>query len=960
MKKSSIIIALSMMITLLFSCSSAPDVAQQLNERAYSFHYSSLDSVSVYADSAYQSSFSDDDRAEALNHKAFVLLQKMQYDEAELLLDTVNMLTDNQVELLVSDVQRMRIYQRRSLNKEFYDARQSALQRILRIDEDKEMLDAHLRHRLIYARSEFHMVSSAYFYYVSFTAEQESEMDMIDADELRRYDQQQYLAYLYYAKGVNTEMCISVSRNTPYIYWLANSLQDHALIIMSHSPGQALSEALLATDLFATYGDTYQLSGTMVTLSKCYFELGHYEEALKVLNQSIEDHPSIMHAPGILSTIYEQLSITWAALGDKSKSDEYRNNYLDLHDQTRQDKFLESRADMYRQASKQLDYTLYFLIAAIVVLVLALLLFSHLSRKEKPNAELMKIQDELDETIEEQEVMRHKLRQSIQQFEDNRAKVSQLMALSPLIGRMHNAAQRGDMNDYVSELVDKIEGDNDFLTNWIQLRKGSLNVVVESFELQQLFDIISRTSGSMSLKGITLHVNQTEAVVKADKMLTLFMLNTLCDNARRYTPDGGTITVSAHSTDDYVEVSVSDTGCGIEEDKLPAIFSHGIQHGHGFGLMNCKGIMEKYRKMSSIFSVCSINVESRVGEGSRFFFRLPKGIMRLLLVLFSMIIPSLSSAQDYDKASLYADSAYYSNIDATYGRTIIMADSCLKFISPDLHLIGNIEDVPLEVQWYRKSHAGNDSIKFAILLDVRNEAAVAALAQQNWTLYHYNNNVYTKLYHEMSADETLATYCADMQRTQHDRHVAIVLLLIVLFCIIPAWYGLYYRRRLHRRYRSINDLKDTYALESEVLRRLELEHSSLHVANNITENMLSTIKHETMYYPSRIRQLLRQGDHDQLCEVIAFYNELYSTLMEVLVHNADSTHLTESQLNELLQDTLKRVGDTPTQIDRAVITQIVRDLGELRHNHRAGVRFGDDGKIEVIGTPPDLPQGEEK
>lgn len=947
MKTSKVVIALSMMIALLFSCSSASNDASRINEKAYSFHYSSLDSVSVYADSAYRVAVHADDKAEALNNKAFVLLQKMQYDEAELLLDTINLITDNQVELLVSDVQRMRIYQRRSLNKEFYDARQSASVRLRRIDEDKEMLNDHLRKRLIYARSEYHMVSSAYFYYVSFTNEQEAEMNMIDADKLRRYDQQQYLAYLYYAKGVNTEMCITVSRNTPYIYWLANSLQDHALIIMSHSPGQALSEALLATDLFATYGDTYQLSGTMVTLSKCYFELGHYEEALKVLEQSIEEHPTIMYAPGILSTIYEQLSITWAALGNKSKSDEYRNHYLDLHDQTRQDKYLESRADMYREASKQLDYTLYFLIGAIIVLVLALLLFSHLSRKEKPNAELLKIQDQLDETIEEQEVVRHKLRQSIQQFEDNRAKVSQLMALSPLIGRMVNAAQRGNMDDYVSELVDKIESDNDFLTNWIQLRKGSLNVVVESFELQQLFDTISRTSASMALKGITLNVCQTDAVVKADKMLTLFMLNTLCDNARRYTPEGGEITVSAQDTNDYVEISVSDTGVGIEEEKLPAIFSHGIQHGHGFGLMNCKGIMEKYRKMSSIFSVCDMRVESKVGEGSRFFFRLPKGIVRLILAFFTMLLPTMTSAQDYEKANQYADSAYYSNIDATYARTIVMADSCLKFISPDLHLIGNIEDVPLEVQWYRKSHTGNDSIKFAILLDVRNETSVAALAQQNWTLYHYNNNVYTKLYHEMSADETLATYCADMQRTQNDRHVAIVLLLLVLFCILPAWYGLYYRRRLHKRYSSINELKETLAQESETLRCLELELSSLHVANNITENMLSTIKHETMYYPSRIKQLLKQNDKEQLCEVLAFYAELYSTLMEALVHNADSTHLTESQLREMLDENLKRAGDAPTQIDKAVITQIVRDLGALRHDHRAGVIFKEDGKIEV-------------
>ena len=39
--------------------------------------------------------------------------------------------------------------------------------------------------------------------------------------------------------------------------------------------------------------------------------------------------------------------------------------------------------------------------------------------------------------------------------------------------------------------------------------------------------------------------------------------------------------------------------------------------GSGFGLMNCKGIIEKYKKTNPIFNVCLFNVESALGKGSR-------------------------------------------------------------------------------------------------------------------------------------------------------------------------------------------------------------------------------------------------------------------------------------------------------------------------------------------------------
>ena len=88
--------------------------------------------------------------------------------------------------------------------------------------------------------------------------------------------------------------------------------------------------------------------------------------------------------------------------------------------------------------------------------------------------------------------------------------------------------------DYIRELTDKINEQNDLLTQWIQLRQGELNLHIESFPLQPLFELVNRGRASFDMKGVTLIVEPTEAVVKADRVLTLFMLNTLAAGKRLY------------------------------------------------------------------------------------------------------------------------------------------------------------------------------------------------------------------------------------------------------------------------------------------------------------------------------------------------------------------------------------------------------------------------------------------
>ena len=952
---------------LLFSACSPTDrpSVDMLNSQSYAYHYRNIDSVQACAQRAYDLAEGyDAGRAEALNNLAFVRIVRMAYDDAEALLNEIPELTDNQLELLVCYVQQMRLCQRRSRNKDFYDYRERANGCMERINEERGSLTERQQQRLLYAETEYAIVNSTYYYYVGLERQSIEALRAINPDEVQR-DTAQYLNYLYNigAGGILTEgtqqeitqrefdhlmRCFLTSRQAGYPYFAANALEalsEHLMepetrvqLMADNLPAvkfinpEGVADEMLAGWLaenslwqFSDYGDVYQTAGAYRTLASCYRQIGDYESALYHLEQALSDS-AIYQAPDLVASIREQLSVAYAAINDKASSDENRNTYLDLMTDTRQDRELEARASQYERSVTQLNWMLGAVVAAILLLLFLLWLFNHLNRKQKKDAGMEAL---LEERQDEVAMSRLRLEDNERRNLEQRAKISLVSTITPLIDRMLYAtrhlgqAQQQENLSYIRELTDQINDYNEILTHWIQLRQGELNLKIETFPLQQLFDILAKGRRSFEMKGIRLEVQPTEAQVKADRVLTLFMLNTLADNARKFTRADGQVIVSATEAEQYVEISVSDTGKGMTPEQLAHLFdakpiidddgdaahkSQGSPTSHGFGLLNCKGIIEKYRKISKIFSVCAISAESEVGQGSRLWFTLPKGVARLLLcgiLSVCCLMPgsvqaqtsvSAPQADDLRRAADYADSAYFSNIDGTFERTLSFADSCLYYLNRHYHKTrpegshpllrqGNLSLTAPEIEWLHDSLRVN----YDIILDIRNESAVAALALHEWQLYTYNNKIYTQLYKELSADNTLADYCRAMQQSQTNKRIAIILLLLMLISIPPAYYLLYYRHRLYERFFVEREQRSSLEMMDDELRRIELETNRLHVSNAVLDNCLSTLKHETMYYPSRIRQLVDQGDDRSLAEVTAYYRELYGILSSQAMSQVEGT-----------------------------------------------------------------------
>jgi signal transduction histidine kinase len=112
-----------------------------------------------------------------------------------------------------------------------------------------------------------------------------------------------------------------------------------------------------------------------------------------------------------------------------------------------------------------------------------------------------------------------------------------------------------------------------------------------------------------------LHTPDKILEIKGNRELLHILFFNLVNNALKYTPEGGRITIRQLEESGQAVVEIEDTGIGIKEDLLPEIFTRfkKFQEGEnsfGLGLALVKKIADYHR--------FTIEVQSRAGEGSRF------------------------------------------------------------------------------------------------------------------------------------------------------------------------------------------------------------------------------------------------------------------------------------------------------------------------------------------------------
>jgi signal transduction histidine kinase len=143
-----------------------------------------------------------------------------------------------------------------------------------------------------------------------------------------------------------------------------------------------------------------------------------------------------------------------------------------------------------------------------------------------------------------------------------------------------------------------------------------------------IISVVAEQRPAIEDKHITLDIKQPNhpVLLSADEEKLYMAIGNLLDNARKYTPESGTIKLKTRAGRESVVVEITDSGIGINEDELEHIFDRfqragtamsGNVEGTGLGLYLARSIAELHQG--------TIEVTSTPGRGSQFTMTLPTG-----------------------------------------------------------------------------------------------------------------------------------------------------------------------------------------------------------------------------------------------------------------------------------------------------------------------------------------------
>ncbi|MBI4656524.1 MAG: GAF domain-containing sensor histidine kinase [Elusimicrobia bacterium] len=239
-------------------------------------------------------------------------------------------------------------------------------------------------------------------------------------------------------------------------------------------------------------------------------------------------------------------------------------------------------------------------------------LYDNLSKTAEELAQLNKIKDDFLSTVS------HELKTPLTTI---KGFVS--VILSGEVGQINE--QQSNFLNIVDQAVNRL---NNLISDLLDLSRLSGKVEME-FKMTDMKEVIKHSLDNMSFKAreksikISASFDEDILPVHADPRWITQVIDNLLVNAVKFSKAGSSIDVTAHNKGDVVVVGVIDNGPGIPHNEQKFIFEKfyrgknnaGLVPGTGLGLAISKSVIEKHNG--------KIWVESKMGEGSRFYFAIP-------------------------------------------------------------------------------------------------------------------------------------------------------------------------------------------------------------------------------------------------------------------------------------------------------------------------------------------------
>jgi signal transduction histidine kinase len=412
---------------------------------------------------------------------------------------------------------------------------------------------------------------------------------------------------------------------------------------------------LKAIGLYEKTGKQYALHTSIKGYAQCEKQLGNYREAQKLFEKvlAVAQESELRE---LESECYDELSYLEVLTGrDMKKNQRYLLKADSVRNLILNDKLALANAELevkYELSKKEFEISRQqaeikrqnmirtFLAAGLSLTILALiLLWQALRLRNRRNRTLGELNTALadrNHALDEMNATKDKFFNIISHDLRNPA-LAQRNALQALLehsGQWDVAT----LKEFYRELLDSADSNVELLNNllnWAQVQTGRIAFKPAATDLSDAFRNEIRLIRRMAeQKGIRFNVEiPPGAVVVADPRMLAVIVRNLLANAVKFTPEGGTVTLSAETAEEQkIEIAVADTGMGMTPEQIKSLFhldrrpsqplpsslrqgAAAGEQGTGLGLIVCSEMLE--------YHGCILQIESLPDQGSRFRFTLP-------------------------------------------------------------------------------------------------------------------------------------------------------------------------------------------------------------------------------------------------------------------------------------------------------------------------------------------------
>ena len=184
-------------------------------------------------------------------------------------------------------------------------------------------------------------------------------------------------------------------------------------------------------------------------------------------------------------------------------------------------------------------------------------------------------------------------------------------------------------NEHLDVIIKETEYLNKLVTDMSELSKlqsGNIEINRANFDLKECTQkVIELLNQLLVEKNIKLNTNMDDCVIYADEIKMSQVIYNFLSNAIKHSNDNSEITININDSEESVRLEVIDNGEGISEEALPYIWDRYYKvdknfnrnvNSTGLGLAIAKAILEAHK--------AKYGVESKINEGSKFYFELSK------------------------------------------------------------------------------------------------------------------------------------------------------------------------------------------------------------------------------------------------------------------------------------------------------------------------------------------------